>query len=420
MVEGQSGILAVSWRQDRDGRGNLTGRPLYEPSKRRLTWENGATATLFSAEEPDRLRGPQSDAVWADELAAWPDANAAWDMAMFGLRLGDRPQAMVSTTPKPIPLIRELLASPTTIVTRASTSANRANLAPTFLTTIVAKYQGTRLGRQELEGELIEDVEGALWTRAMIDAAHKGPDGAPLLKAPDLKRIVVAVDPAASSGEASALTGVVVAGIGRDGRGYVLEDCSGRMSPGDWGKRVIKAYDNHKADRIIAEGNQGGEMVSHTIRTVRPGAPVTVVHAKHGKQARAEPVAALYEQGRVSHVGANFAELEDQLCTWSRDGNEASPDRLDAMVWALTSLMIEETPGANIMEFYQREADKLRAPAPSVEAVIAGYVALRAIGGVSNVSGLSGRSYLVGADRVVRVHPDDVKPLAAIGFERVD
>jgi predicted phage terminase large subunit-like protein len=336
MVEGPSGVLAVSWEHDRDNAGNLIGRPIYESSKRRLTWENGATAATFSAEEPDRLRGPQHSALWCDELAAWQDPAAAWDMAMFGLRIGTNPQAMISTTPRPIPIIRELLRDPTCVATRATTWDNRGNLARTFIGKIVSKYKGTRLGRQELLGELIEESEGALWTRAMIDAA--------LLKTPppDMTRIVVAIDPAVTANEMSSLTGIVVAGLGRDGRGYVLEDLSGRYSPDAWARKAIDAFDRHKADRIVAEGNQGGDLVRHTITTVRPNAPVRIVHASRSKQARAEPIAALFEQGKVSFCGP-FPELTDQLCTWEPLSGMPSPDRLDACVWALTSLMLDAT-----------------------------------------------------------------------------
>lgn len=339
MVEGESGILATAWAQDRDHKGQTIGRPLYEPSKRRLTWANGAIATTYSAEEPDRLRGPQHDAAWCDEIAAWCDPDAAWDMLMFGLRLGINPQAMVTTTPRPIPIVRELIANSTgemrtAAVTKAKTSDNRANLSPMFLTKIVAKYKGTRLGRQELDGEVIEQVEGALWTRDMIERSRGTyPDRA------SLKRVVVGVDPAASSGGASALTGIVAAGLGFDNRGYLLADVSGRYSPAEWARKALGLYDSLKADRIIAEGNQGGEMVRHTIRTESPNAPVRMVHASQSKQARAEPVAALSEQDRISFCGT-FPELEDQLCTWAPLEGKPSPDRLDAMVWAFTDLML--------------------------------------------------------------------------------
>lgn len=334
MVEGVSGILAVSWANDRTAAGVHLGRPIYEPSKRRLSWANGAIGTLFSAEEPERLRGPQHDTIWADELAAWFEPRAAWDMAMFGLRLGSDPRAMVATTPKPLPIIREMVSDKRNVVSRGTTWSNRAHLAKSFFDQVVAKYEGTRLGRQELAGEILEEAEGALWTRDMI--RHRE-------KAPALLRVVVGVDPPASSSGESALCGICVGGLGVDRRGYVLADYSARMSPGAWGGKVIEAYDTFAADRIVAEGNQGGEMVAHTIQTVRPGAPVTTVYASRSKQARAEPVAALYEQGKVDHVGG-FPDLEDQMCTWEPLSGDPSPDRLDAMVWAMTELAVGGGP----------------------------------------------------------------------------
>lgn len=334
MVEGVSGLMSVCWAGDRTHAGETLGRPVFEPSKRRVTWANGAIATLFSAEEPDRLRGPQHMACWADELAAWQEPQDAWDMAMFGLRLGADPQAMVTTTPKPLPIVRELVKDPRNVVTRGRTWDNRANLAKTFFDKVVGKYEGTRLGRQELEGEILEEAEGALWRRDMIrNIQDRGPGGMPML------RIVVGVDPPASSSGESALAGIVVAGLGVDRRGYVLADRSGRKSPMEWAMTAITAYDEFRADRIIAEGNQGGEMVRHTLQTIRPNIPVDIVYASRSKQARAEPVAALYEQGRVDHVG-NFADLEDEFCTWAPLTGMPSPDRLDAAVWALTSLAI--------------------------------------------------------------------------------
>lgn len=333
MVEGESGILAHSHKDDVDYKGNLIGRPDYEPSKRRLTWKNGAVATLYSAEEPDRLRGPQHGFLWADELAAWQYPDDAWDMAMFGLRLGKNPQALISTTPRPIPIIRELMRSPLTRISRASTFANQSNLAKSFITKIVSKYEGTRLGRQELMGEVIEEAEGALWSRSMVEQA--------LLEVPqpELLRIVVSIDPAMSANPTSNLTGIVVAGKGRDGRAYVLDDGSGRYTPDGWARKAVEFYDEHGADRIVAEGNQGGDLVRANLNTIRKNLPISIVWASRSKQARAEPVAALYEQGKVTHVHS-FPELEDQQCTWEPLSGDPSPDRLDALVWALTELMI--------------------------------------------------------------------------------
>lgn len=328
LVEGESGLLAIAPPH---------ARPVYEPSKRRLTWPNGVIATTYSADEPDRLRGPQHDAGWCDELAAWryPDA---WDQLMFGLRLGTDPRVVVTTTPRPTPLVRQLVRSPSTHVTRGSTYDNRANLAPAFFDQIVTRYEGTRLGRQELNAEILDDAPGALWSRAMLDGSRV--DRAPLA----LRRVVVAVDPAVTSTESSDETGVVVAGVGTDGHGYVIADHTGKYSPADWARLAVRLYREHKADRIVAESNQGGDMVAHTIRTVDPGAPVKLVHASRGKRTRAEPVAALYEQGRVHHVGV-LAALEDQLCTWDASTSEASPDRLDALVWALTDLVVVHAYG---------------------------------------------------------------------------
>jgi phage terminase large subunit-like protein len=328
MVEGESGILSI---------GSEAERPHYEPSKRRLTWPNGAIATLYSAEEPERLRGPQHDAAWCDELAAWRYMDAAWDMLMFGLRLGDNPRAVVTTTPKPKALLKTLLKDPHTHATRGSTYDNLPNLAPQFADEIIQRYKGTRLGRQELAGELLEDVEGALWTRAIID-------GARVEDAPDLSRIVVGVDPAVTSGEDSCETGIVVAGqCGEDF--YVLADWSGRMTPEQWARRAVNAYHEFSADRVIGEVNNGGDLVESVIRNSDRNVAYSAVHASRGKAKRAEPIEALYEQGRVHHVG-QFATLEDQMCSFVPQDADASnsPDRMDALVWALTDLSSTSEP----------------------------------------------------------------------------
>jgi phage terminase large subunit-like protein len=295
--KGESGILAVapSWF-----------RPVYEPSKRRLTWPNGAIATTFSAEEPDRLRGPQHDAAICDELASWSRPET-WDMLQFGLRLGRNPRCLVATTPRPTKLIRELLAREggDVAVTRGSTYDNRANLAPGFFAQVIRKYEGTRLGRQELNAELLEDTPGALWSHAIIDAAR-------VAAAPSLQRVVVAIDPAVTSGENADETGIIVVGKDANGHGYVLQDLSGRYSPTEWSKIAVTAYRTHRADRIVAERNNGGDMVQATIRMVDPSVALSTVWASRGKVARAEPVSALYEQGRMHHVGS-FPQLEDQI-----------------------------------------------------------------------------------------------------------
>ena len=330
MVEGESGLLSIA---------SAEARPTFAVTKRQLTWPNGAVATLFSADEPDRLRGPQFDAAWCDELAAWRYPQA-WDMLMLALRLGANPRVVVTTTPKPVKLIRALLASPDCVATRGATRENASNLAPGFLAAMLKRYEGTRLGRQELDAELLDDMPGALWTREAIERARIDPliEGA----APALRRVVVAIDPAVSAGQESDETGIVVAGLGQDGAAYVLDDLSGRFSPHDWAARALDAYRAHRADRVVAEVNNGGAMVEATLRVLDAGISYKGVHASRGKLARAEPVAALYEQGRVHHLGA-FPALEDQMCAFTGGplSYAASPDRVDALVWALSELMLQ-------------------------------------------------------------------------------
>lgn len=335
MVEGPSGILAVCPPHE---------RPVYEPSKRKLTWPNGAVTLCFSAEEPERLRGPQCDCYWADELAAWQYPET-WDQLMFGFRLqvrGDAPRGVITTTPRPIPLILDLLKNPRVLVSTGTTYDNLDNLAPEFRDAVIAKYEGSRLGRQELLAELLTDIPGALWTLEGIDATRVKPD-----EVPTLHRIVVGVDPAVSAGEDSNETGIVVVGktAGREPHFYVLRDASGRMLPLEWAQTVVSLADTMGADRVVAEKNNGGDLVGVTLRVKNPNLPVRLVTATRGKYRRAEPVAALYEQGRVHHVGT-FATLEDQMRTFvPGDSDETgSPDRMDALVWAITNLM--EVPGA--------------------------------------------------------------------------
>lgn len=320
MVEGESGLLRI-FPPDK--------RPRYEPSKRRINFHNGAMATTYSADEPDRLRGPNHDLAWCDEIAAWryPDA---WDQLIFGLRIGNDPRLVATTTPRPTRLIRQLVERKDVAVTKGSTFENAANLAPTFLEEVKARYEGTRLGRQELYAEILDDVEGALWTRQMIEDARVN-------NVPELTRIVVGVDPAITSNEFSAETGIVAVGIDGNGIGYVLDDRSLQGTPVEWANAAIALYHRTSADRIVVESNQGGDMVRHTLQTVESQVPIKTVHATRGKRTRAEPVSALYEQGRIKHVGA-FPTLEDQMCSWTPES--ASPDRLDALVWAITELMI--------------------------------------------------------------------------------
>lgn len=325
-------------------------RPLYEPSKRRLTWPNGAIATLYNATEPDQLRGPQHDAAWCDEIAKWHYAQDTWDQLQFGLRLGDHPRVVMTTTPRPIPVLKDIIADPKTAVTRGSTMANAANLAPSFLASIVRKYGGTRLGRQELEAELLDDVPGSLWTRAMLDSP-----ACRISRAAEMLRVVVAVDPSGTrGGDESDSVGIVVAGKGIDGRAYVLADRTCNLSPAGWGRRAVDAYHEFGADRLIAERNYGGAMVEHVIRTIDKNVSYSEVVASRGKVIRAEPVAALYEQGRVSHVGA-VADLEDQMVEMTPDGyvGKGSPDRVDALVWALTELMLGGVEGGGWLAMAQ-------------------------------------------------------------------
>lgn len=321
MIDGKSGILAVS----PDG-----FRPVYEPSKRRLTWGNGAIATSFSAEEPESLRGYEFDLVWCDELCKWKYPEYTWDMMKFGLRGGKNPRCIVTTTPKPISLVKTLLLDPHTIITTGNTFENNS-LPDAFINHIREKYDGTRLGRQELYAEVLADNQNALWKRTDIDLTR-------VIKAPDLKRIVVAIDPSTTDNATSDETGIVVAGIGTDSHGYVLDDLSIKTSPQQWATRAIGAYYKYKADMIIAEANQGGDMIETVLKTIDPNIPFKKVHASRGKITRAEPVAAKYEQGKVHHVGF-FPDLEDQLCEWEQ--GMKSPDRLDALVWALTDLILD-------------------------------------------------------------------------------
>lgn len=326
MIEGDSGILTIAPGDS---------KPVYQSTKRRLTWPNGSTAYAYSAEVPAQLRGPQHHFAWCDEPAAWTDArkgdtlDTAWNNLMLGLRLGQSPRCVATTTPKPVALIRTILDRGSTVVTRGTTYDNLANLAPSFREEVLGTYEGTRIGRQELLGELLEDVEGALWTLAMIDADR-------VKSYPDLSRIVVAVDPSGGSGPNNDEQGIVIAGLGVDAEVYILADRSCRLSPHGWASRAIGAYREFDADRIVAEVNYGGEMVASTIGQVDAAVPVKVISASRGKVQRAEPVAAAYEKHRVHHVGP-LAQLEDQMTTWTpQDGT--SPDRLDALVWAVTEL----------------------------------------------------------------------------------
>lgn len=325
MIDGPSGIRAVS----RDA------RPRYEPTRRRLLWDNGAVAQAFSSEDPDSLRGPQFDAAWCDELAKWKNMEAVFDMLQFGLRLGANPRQLFTTTPRPVPLVKRLAGDPEIHVTRLRTVDNAANLAAGFLAAVRSRYGGTRLGRQELDGEIIGDREGALWSRDGIEEACARRFGLPV-------RIVVAVDPPAGSGKGSDACGIVAAGVDADGRATVLADASvARARPHEWAAAAIRLYHALEADCLLAEVNQGGEMVASVIASVDGGVPVKAVRATRGKFSRAEPVSALYQQGRVAHA-ARFPALEDEMCDFNAAGLSSgrSPDRMDALVWALSELLL--------------------------------------------------------------------------------
>lgn len=356
LVEGDSGILACHPKDF---------RPTYEPSKRRLTWPNGAVATLYNATEPDQLRGPQHDAAWLDELAKWAKARETWDQVSFGLRLGTSPRAIITTTPRNVPVLKEILDDPKTYVTRGNTDDNRANLAKRFIDRVYNKYAGTRLGRQELAAELLSDTPGALWLRSFFDPPEgsKAKGRINWCDAPQMERIVVAVDPSGTrdGNDDGDSIGIVVAGIDEHRHGYVIADLTLKGGPGDWAKQVVWAYNHYEADCVVAETNYGGAMVESTIRQAAPNIPYREVKASRGKAIRAEPISLLYEQGRVSHVsGANpkdedgigLSALEDQMCllTPAKYHGEGSPDRLDACVWALSELMLEEEDGYTVSD----------------------------------------------------------------------
>jgi phage terminase large subunit-like protein len=332
MIEGESGLLAISPR---------AARPKWHPARRRLTWPNGAQAFVYGASAPESLRGPQHSHAWADEIGKWPHALATWDNLLMSMRLGRHPRVLATTTPAPTALLRRLNSEPNVVRTTGRTQDNRGGLPSSFLEAMEATYGGTRLGRQELNGELLIDQEGALWTRAMLERCMSRPHDP---ERGALCRIVIGVDPPA--GEQGDACGVIVAGVDDTGIGYVLDDASiAKPSPEQWARRVAEAARKWDADRIIAEANNGGTMVRAVLHAVNEALPVKLVHASAGKVARAEPIAALYEAGRVIHNQA-FAELDDQLCGLLQGGRYIgpgrSPDRADALVWALTDLMLRK------------------------------------------------------------------------------
>jgi phage terminase large subunit-like protein len=340
MIEGPGGILMNSPPKE---------RPVYEPSKRRLTWPNGTWATIYSDGEPEQTRGFSGDTAWLDEFAKYRYPQIVWDNLQFGMReaSADRPRQLITTTPRPLALLRTIEALPDTVVVTGSSYENRSNLDRKWFDKTIAQYEGTRFGRQEIHAEILDDVPGALWTRRNLDEYR-------VKEAPDLERIVVALDPPATGNDGSNEAGIIVAGLAtnKDGfkHGYTLDDWSTRGSPEEWGRRAVAAYHRYEADRIVAESNQGGEMVEHVIKSVDRDVPVTLVQATRGKYVRAEPVSALYEQGRIHHVGT-FAELEDQMASFtpetSADRSKGlSPDRVDALVWAYSDLFPQLTARA--------------------------------------------------------------------------
>jgi phage terminase large subunit-like protein len=332
MVEGVSGILSVHKKYE---------KPQWQPSRRRLEWSNGAIAQVFSAEDPESLRGPQFECAWLDELAKWRHAEETINMLQFGLRLGTHPRQLITTTPRPIPLLRKLMRDPAIAVSKAATMSNAENLAPGFIERLFTRYAGTRLGRQEIEGEMIEERADALWSRALIEISRVD-------NVPALQRIAVAIDPPASSTQRADQCGLVVAGIDKDGIVYILEDASiSAARPQKWARVAIALYHKYEADCLVAEVNQGGEMVEAVIHEADAAVPVTQVRATRGKYLRAAPVAQLYEQGRVKHAQP-FPQLEDEMCAFGPDGlpGSRSPDRLDALVWAVTALALTRRAGA--------------------------------------------------------------------------
>lgn len=320
MVElGPSSIMKIAREEE---------RPTYEPSKRRITFPNGAIATTFTGEEPDQLRGPAHDTVWIDELAKFKYPDETWDNMEMGLRLGNNPQVFCTTTPRPVPIIKRLVKDPSTIDIRFSTSQNAENLSPIFLKRVMERYAGTRLGRQELEGEILDDNPNALFQREIIENLR-------VREPPQLIRVVVGMDPAVTGNETSDETGIIAGGIAANGHGYILQDASLRASPNEWARAGVMSLYRNKGDRIVGEVNNGGDLIEVNIRTVDRNVPFTAVHASRGKAIRAEPVAALYEQGRIHHVGT-YPQLEDQMCEWVP--GDKSPDRMDALVWCIWEL----------------------------------------------------------------------------------
>ncbi len=329
MVEGDSGLLACYPPDE---------RPEYQPSRRQITWPNGAIGITYSGDSPDQLRGPQHDTVWADEPAKWQYPDDCWTQMELGHRMGEHPQWIATTTPRPIALIRTLLADSRVITTRGISFDNAVNLPPAYLARILARYEGTRIGRQEMYAEMLDDVIGALWSRELIERTR-------VAHSPEITRVAIGVDPQGTksddddSTQARHETGIVGVGLGVDKDSYVMADRSGNYSPTEWAMAAIELYHELQASWIVAEVNFGGDMVEQTIRTIWPDAPIVIVRASRGKARRAEPVVSLYEQSRVHHIGQH-ATLEDEMCTWTDDKGSPSPNRIDALVWGLWQLML--------------------------------------------------------------------------------
>lgn len=356
MVEGESGLLNVCWKGDKTYKGKEIGFPTWSPTNNTMTWSNGAVAQFYSAEDPERLRGPQHHSAWCDEICAWNNLEETWDMLQFTMRLGKNPRILITTTPKPVKLLRNLLKpenieSGRVYKTTGSSYDNKDNIDLEAL----QQYEGTRLGRQELYAEILDEAAGALWNRKMIDDAQfflpedcikLSEDGSLDFDASrvefskTLQKIVVSVDPAVTANEESDLTGIMVAGVDINGTAYIIEDATDMYMPEQWATKVVDLYNKYEADIVVAEKNQGGEMVKHTLRTVDDTLPIKLVHASRGKFARAEPVSSLYERGKIKHL-KYLEKLEEQMVTWEPLGSIGSPDRLDAMVWAITNLLLK-------------------------------------------------------------------------------
>lgn len=431
MVEGDSGIMESSPHNF---------MPHYEPSKRRLTWPNGVKAYTFSAEDPESLRGPQFHAAWCDELCKWPYLQDTWDNLQFGLRLGDQPRQIITTTPRPLKILKQIILRDDTVITKGSTHENLTNLAGPFRKAVVDRYAGTRLGRQELNAEILDDIPGAMFQRSNLDeqrASRKEGEDAITYNAKkvDIAEIVVAVDPPAKSEESSAEAGIIGVAKGRDGRGYLLADHSQTGSPDEWGTAAVLLFDELQANYMIYEANQGGDMVAHVLNSCAKALkakglrdsdflPLKAVHASRGKATRAEPVSALYEQKKISHVGFHPL-LEDQMCEFTADFDKDkagySPDRLDAMVWGVSALLVNMIDNEGLMEYYRMESEKIgKKMSGAITDVTQPTVEVYPPPGVNQAHGMTGRVYNLEPDGTMRVMMSDALLLQKAGFRKKD